>query len=261
MDELKLDFSTTKYDLEITPPLMNAAGTLGFTPRSTSMVNIDRLGAFITNPVSLYPRTPAKTRTSHPYPGGFLLHSGYPNPGLRAVIRKYHASWAQSPLPVIIHLLVSQVEDVQPMVANLEGRPGLSGIEIGVPPDCEPLQAIEILQAAVGELPLIVRVPMERASEFARVMADSPPAAISMAPPRGAVLGNLAQPVYGRLFGPAVFPHALAVARGVIDTGVPLIASGGVYEQRQVDAMLALGAIGVQLDSVLWSLEDFEGWQ
>jgi len=46
----------------------------------------------------------------------------------------------------------------------------------------------------------------------------------------------------------------------VIEIGVPVIASGGVYQQRQVEALLEMGAIGVQLDTVLWSLGKIKGW-
>ncbi|GAG02724.1 unnamed protein product, partial [marine sediment metagenome] len=35
MDGMTFDFSTRKYDLEISPPLMNAAGSLGFVPESS----------------------------------------------------------------------------------------------------------------------------------------------------------------------------------------------------------------------------------
>jgi dihydroorotate dehydrogenase len=259
MDELLLDFSIPKYDLEISPPVMNAAGTLGYAPQSSDLVKFDRLGAFVTNPVSLHPRTPASARTSQPFPGGFLLHSGYPNPGLRSVIKQYATRWARSALPIIVHLLVHQVEDVQPMVSQLEGREGLTGIELGIPPDCEPGQAVKMVEAAVGELPLIVRVPMERAGVFTSVLSESSLAAISLAPPRGALLDQQDQPVRGRLFGPAVFPLALAAVQEVIDMGVPVIASGGVYKQRQIEALLGIGATGVQLDSVLWSLEDIWG--
>jgi len=254
MDEMPLDFSQPKYDLLLSPPVMNAAGSLGFAPQSSDLVDFDQLGAFITNPVSLHPRTPARARTCHSYSGGFLLHSGYPNPGLRAVIKRYATRWARSPLPIIVHLLVQREDDVQQMVAELEGREGLMGIELGLPPDSEPSQAVELVQAGVGELPLIVRVPIERAGEFARLLVDSQLAGISLSPPRGMVLDQHDQPVSGRLFGPAVFPLGLAAVQELIDIGVPVIASGGVHQQSQVEALLAMGAIGVQLDAVLWSL-------
>ena len=173
MDEMPLDFSRPKYDLEISPPVMNAAGTLGYAPQSSDLVEYDQLGAFITNPVSLHPRTPARARTSQPFPGGFLVHSGYPNPGLRAVIRQNATRWARSALPVIPHLLVHQVDDVQPMVSQLEGREGLTGIELGIPPDCETSQAAEMVQSAIGELPLIVRIPMERAGRVTSSLSCS----------------------------------------------------------------------------------------
>ena len=140
------------------------------------------------------------------------------------------------------------------MVTELEGRQGLMGIELGLPPDQEPSQAVELVQAGVGELPLIVRVPMERAGEFARLLVDFPLAGISLSPPRGMVLDQRDQAVGGRLFGPAVFPFGLAAVQELIDIGVPVIAAGGVYQQSQVEALLAMGAIGVQLDAVLWSL-------
>ena len=96
MNDLPYDLSSPKYDLEISPPLMNAAGTLGFAPEPKGAVNLELLGAFITNPISLQARTSATTRTSLPYPGAFLLPSGYPNPGLRTAMRRYAARWARS---------------------------------------------------------------------------------------------------------------------------------------------------------------------
>jgi hypothetical protein len=177
------------------------------------------------------------------------------------VLKRYASGWARSSLPVIVHLLADRVNDVSQMVSSLEGMEGLMGIELGLPPDIEPRQAVELVQAALGELPLIARVPFERAGEFTRLLVESSLTAISLAPPRGAVLDQLGHPVRGRLFGPAVFPLALAAAQEVIEIGVPVIASGGVYQQRQVEALLEMGAIGVQLDTVLWSLGKLKGWK
>lgn len=258
MDELPLDFSQPKYDLMLSSPLMNAAGTLGFAPHTSELVDYDRLGAFVTNPVSLHPRTPARSRTSLRFPGGFLLHSGYPNPGLKAVLRRYASRWERASLPVIIHLLVNHVDEIAQMVTQLEGREGLMGIELGIPPDCDADQVIEFVQAALGELPLIVQVPFERAGELARKLVDSQLAAISLASPRGMILNPEGQPVRGRLYGPAVFPFVLAAVQEVIETGIPTIACGGIHQQLQIEAMLEMGAIGIQLDSILWSLGNLD---
>ena len=77
-----------KRDLELHSPWMNATGMLGFAPNPRGQVALDKLGAFVTNPVSLRPRAPAQNRALLPFPGGFLLHTGWPNPGLRAVLRR-----------------------------------------------------------------------------------------------------------------------------------------------------------------------------
>jgi dihydroorotate dehydrogenase (NAD+) catalytic subunit len=254
MDEMQLDFSKPKFDLEISSPLMNAAGTLGFAPQADNLINFERFGAFVTNPISPHSRSPARNRMCKTYPGGFLLHSGYPNPGLNAVIRQYATRWARSTLPIIAHLLVGQADEVGSMISSLEGLDGVIGFELGLPPQCAPCQAAEFVRAAVGELPIIVRVPLEKAGEFARELVESPLAAISFAPPRGAILDQQGLPVHGRMFGPAVFPFTLAITQEVIGIGLQVIAGGGVYQQSQVDALLEMGALGVQLDSFLWSL-------
>ena len=254
---MNFDFSMRKYDLEISPPLMNAAGSLGFVPESSGPVDFAQLGAFITNPISFQKRTPARRRTCQPYPGGYLLHSGYPNPGLRAAIRRYAARWARSPIPIIVHLLAENVEGVSRMVPYLEELEGVMGIELGLPPAVDLQSAQELVQAALGELPLIVRLPVEKAGMYVQSLANSQITAISLGPPRGALYDSQGQSVRGRLYGPSVFPQTLASVQEAISAGVPVIAAGGVYKQRQVEALMEAGAIAVQLDAVLWSL----GWE
>jgi dihydroorotate dehydrogenase len=124
-----------KVDLSLTFPLMNAAGALGFAPDAHQADELKRLGAFVTNPISLHRRTPAQGRRYLEFPGGFLLHTGYPNPGLNAAIRRYGRRWASTPLPVLVHLLPLHPRQLSQMLASLEGLEGVGGIEIGLPPD------------------------------------------------------------------------------------------------------------------------------
>jgi dihydroorotate dehydrogenase (NAD+) catalytic subunit len=242
----------TKFDLSFDPPLMNAAGTLGFSPDTHGPIDLARLGAFVSNPISLAPRSPASGSRWLPYPGGFLLHTGYPNPGLRQVIRRYASRWARSPLPVLVHLLAGDPDQVARMVARLEELPGLAGFEVGLPPDSDAFGAVEFARAASGELPAVLRLPFERAPELAPALLDVGLAGISLAPPRGALPGPNGALVHGRLYGPALYPQTLATLRALTGTGLPVLAAGGVYQRAQVESLLAAGAFAVQLDTVLW---------
>ena len=246
-----------KFDLHFRSPLLNAAGALGFAPARRGPVDLGQLGAFFTNPISRGPRQPADGRGVLPYPGGFLLHSGLPNPGLRAVLRQHAAHWRGAGLPVVVHLVGDVPEDIHWMVRALEMVENIGGIEIGIPPQASADQAAALLQASQGELPVIACLPLERASELAPHLARAGnAAAYSLAAPRGLLPcdsqpwgGKLAS---GRLYGPGVFPLALAVVQSLSRQGLPVIGGGGVFSQSDSDAMLQAGALAVQLDTVLW---------
>lgn len=242
----------SKHDLAIAPLLMNAAGSLGFSPDLHSAVDWTRLGAFVTNPVSLEPRTPAHSQRFQAYPGGFLLHTGYPNPGITQVLRRHLNHWRGSPIPVIVHLLGRNPEEVEKMVRRLEGAEGIMGVEVGVTSDAGLVQVVSITQAASGELALIMRLPMEHAAELGRAAVQAGASAVSLSPPRGAYPISNGEIIQGRLYGPSVLPLALKAVQELTRLGVPTIGGGGVYSHQDMDAMLAEGALAVQLDSVLW---------
>jgi dihydroorotate dehydrogenase (NAD+) catalytic subunit len=242
----------SEFDLAFDPPLMNAAGSLGFAPDWRGPIALERLGAFVTNPVSLQPRTPAQGPRLLPFPGGFLLHSGHPNPGLRRVIQRHAGRWGRAPLPVVVHLLAESPAEVRQMAERLERIEGVAGLELGLPPGCDPATALDMLRAAQGELPLIARLPPEQAGPLALGLAGSGLAAFSLAPPRGALPAPGGGLVHGRLYGPAILPAALQVVREASQGGLPVIGAGGVYGPRDVQAMFTAGAAAVQLDAVLW---------
>ncbi|MBN2146959.1 MAG: hypothetical protein JW726_06205 [Anaerolineales bacterium] len=241
-----------KFDLVITHPLMNAAGSLGFAPEPRGPVDLTQFGAFVTNPVSLGPRTPARGARYMPFVGGFLLHTGYPNPGLNAVIRRYAGRWARAPLPVILHLLVQQKDDLGAMVERLENLEGISALELGVPSDVAADSLAAICAEAQGELPFIVRLPFERALELAPAALAAGTAAVSISPPRGALAEQNGGFLKGRLYGPALYPQSLLLVQTLVQANIPVIASGGLYSQKSIDEMLNAGALAVQLDGVLW---------
>ncbi len=235
----------------IDPPLMNAAGSLGFAPNLRIPLPWQELGAFLTNPISVKPRKPASGRRWKPFPGGVLLHSGYPNPGFWKVLDLYAPRWEQSPLPVIVHLLASRPEDIQKSVLKLEMIDNLLAVEIGFPESIDGREAEEIVSAALGELPLIARLPLTRSIELAPRVTAAGAVAISLGPPRGSLEEGDGF-LHGRLFGQAIYPLSLQVVGELAKNGVPVIGAGGIFKRAQAEEMRRAGAWSVQVDLALW---------
>ncbi len=240
-----------KRDLIFNKPYLNAAGSLGFAADQRAPIPWSELGAFITNPISMRPRKAAATPVLAEFSGGFLLHTGLPNPGFSAVMKRCAGRWQQGPLPVIVHLMADRPEQASRMVQALEGVQNVMAAELGF----APLLASDIIALAVemcrGELPLIVCLPVEQVLDLAPRMLDLGAAAVSLAAPRGTIsqAGTLTT---GRLFGPSLYPRSLDTVYSAARLGLPIIGAGGVFSPTEADAMLAAGALAVEFDSVLW---------
>jgi dihydroorotate dehydrogenase (NAD+) catalytic subunit len=241
-----------KQSLALPLPLMNAAGTLGFVPERNSPLEIERLGAFVTNPISLEPRRAARGTRLVSFPGGFLLHTGFPNPGLRTVQRRFAARWARLPRPVIVHALANTPDEIHRLVLELETLENVTGIELGLPPDVEPETAQAMFTRAQGEMPLIFRLPYENAWLLGQALHAAGAEYVSLSPPRGLLPGPDGRLVSGRLYGPAVLPLVLPVIRALAEMGFTVIGGGGLYNARDAAALRAAGADMLQLDAVLW---------
>lgn len=243
-----------KRDLYFSKPLINATGSLGFTPDFRSLGDFGSLmlGAFVTNPLSLRPRLP----THHPalveFPGGFLMHTGLPNPGFHAALKKYSAKWNRADLPIIVHLMADRPEETQRMVRELENVENVMAVQLGF----APLLADDIillnLEMCLGEVPLIFALPHEQVLTLGRQLIDSGASAISIASPRGALYDKAGNLVTGRMYGQALFPRALDLVRSAAMSGIPIIGSGGVWSDADVESMLKAGAMAIETDAQLW---------
>jgi dihydroorotate dehydrogenase len=247
-----LDKIMAKHDLTFDPPIMNTAGCLGLTPDVHGPLDWSRLGAFVTNPISRLPRTPAHGPRFIEYPGGFLLHTGYPNPGLEHVLRQHARHWLRAPVPVIVHLLSRSPEELAALVRRLENVEGVSGLEVGFPYEAGAEMVSACLQAAGGELPVIAQLPLEHSLELAAHAIRAGAAMVSLAPPRGMLPTQSGELVQGRLYGPALLPTTLKTVSSLAVLGIPTIAQGGISSQEHVKAMQDAGALAVQLDWALW---------
>ncbi|GAB4401409.1 MAG: dihydroorotate dehydrogenase [Anaerolineales bacterium] len=241
-----------KRDLYFSKPLINAAGSLGFTPDPRNGMPLDSFGAFVTNPLSLRPRLP----TTHPalveFPGGFLLHTGLPNPGFHAVLKKYSAKWNRADLPIIVHLMADRPEETQRMVRELENIENIMAVQLGFAPLLADDIILMNLEMCLGEVPLIFALAHEQVLTLGRQLMDGGASAISIAPPRGALYNKNGTLVTGRMYGQSLFPRTLDIVRSAVMSGLPIIGSGGVWTEMDVEFMLMAGAIAVETDARLW---------
>ena len=240
-----------KRDLYFSKPLMNAAGSLGFASDTRNGVSLDSFGAFVTNPISLRPRLPTAQPTLIEYPGGFLLHTGLPNPGIREALKKYSAKWTRSDLPIIVHLMADRPEETQNMVRMLENQENVMAVELGFAPLLANDIILLTLEMCLGEIPLIFSLPVEQVLSLGPRLMQDGAQAISIAAPRGALMTD--QVVTGRLLGPALLPQTLESVYSAVKLGIPIIGAGGVWSKENADAMLSVGALAVQVDAALWN--------
>lgn len=246
---------SNRQDLLIEPGWMNAAGSLGYAP-PPSWPLPTRPVAFVTQPISHQARKPAQDRGVLPFPGGFLLHSGLPNPGLRAVIHEYGPRWARSEVPIWVHLLAESPDRVDRMVRWLEETEGVAAIELSLPPQADDGDALKLVNAALGELPLILSVPLDRCREgWVKAAVRSGVAAITLTAPRGILPDKNGHRLRGRLVGPALLGLGLAAVDHFKEIGIPIILGCGVFDLAGLEQAIHQGAAAVQLDAVLWT-----GW-
>lgn len=251
---MSLILSNGKRELILDPIRTNVAGILGFSGETLRMLDLSCLGAFITNPISLNARTPCQPPRVQNFAGGFLLHTGHPNPGLSQVIRQHRRAWKELPCPVIVHLLGQLPQEVTTMVERLEEIEPVHAVEVGLG-ECDPELVTDLLAPTLcSEMPIVANFPFN--CEFASVQAAAQAGvvAISLGPPRGTLPISEGRLLNGRLFGPALYPFALGVVSklsSIID--LPIIASGGLYDESHIKAMLNAGAAAVQLDGILWT--------
>ncbi len=274
-----------KHSLIVESPVMPAAGCFGYgkeyaplvesakpgaakpagQPEAESaerkdLIEIKKLGAVVTNPVTYKPRRTARGTSVVALSGGLLLHTGMPNPGIVKVIKEYGQTWARLPIPVIVHIMGTIPPDVRRCARALADTP-VQGIELGIH-DLATVEEMETLIEVVTEatqLPLLVRVPLDRAAELAPAVAHSPAGAIVVGgPPRGLARDPLSgQILSGRLYGPLVKPIALRAMSQVVQLvekeGLPVIGGGGIHSTQDARDFIEVGARAVQLDSLIWA--------
>jgi dihydroorotate dehydrogenase (NAD+) catalytic subunit len=246
-----------KRGLALRSPVLNAAGALGYADEYAGLIDLGRLGAFVTNPLTARPRSHAHGEHAREFDGGLLVHTGLPNPGVPSAIRQFGRKWARLACPVIAHVAATTPQEVAECVERLEALENVAGVELGLRDDVSPAEAAEAVAAAVGlgSLPVLARLPLLEARRLRpAVEAAGPQALVVGAPPRGTLPLAGGGWLTGRLYGPGAFPLALRALQELAgETALPIIGAGGVCSPAGARAMLAAGAAAVQVEvAAVW---------
>jgi dihydroorotate dehydrogenase (NAD+) catalytic subunit len=246
-----------KNSLILDTPVMPASGVFGFGDVYRGLIKLEKLGALVTNPVTYQPWQPASGTRVIPLDAGVLVHSGLPNLGISKTLAKYRAFWDKLPLPVILHVVATNVEQIGKCASRIDAEHAVDAIEIGLNDDIGWKNAEDFVSAAVRhtEKPILVRLPLQDAYELAQPVADAGAGALVVAaPPRGTARdpysGRL---IPGRIYGPLVKPIVLRVVGQLMNRiNIPIIGAGGIHSPQDARDYLNAGARAVQVDSVTW---------
>ena len=247
-----------KYALTLNSPVMTASGTMGFANAYHNLINLEKIGAYVTNPMTIEPWSPASGTRVVPMDAGILLHTGLPNAGVSKTIKEFKPVWRDMGLPIIAHLVGTTPEHIQMGVERIDREETLMAIELGLNDDITWQEAERLVKAAtdVAEKPVMVRLPVYDAYEIASAVADSGASTLVVAaPPRGTARdprsGKL---VSGRVYSPVVKALVLRLVEVLAQRleDIPIIGAGGIHSTQDARDYLEAGAVAVQIDSVIW---------
>jgi len=264
-----VDLSVKIGALRLRNPILAASGTFGYGLEFAHLVDLNRLGGFVTKGLSREPIEGAPAPRLYPTPSGMLNAVGLQNVGARAfaaeklpVLRKFDTA-------VIANVFGYTFEDYVEVIRILEDAEGLAGYELNI--SCpnvkkgglqfgnDPTQVSEVVGAArkvaskrplwvklsplVTDIGLIARAAEESGADALTVANTYPAMAIDFRSGKSR-LGNPT----GGLSGPAIKPITLRLVwetKKAVKT--PIIGLGGIETVEDVLDYLAVGASAVQV--------------
>ena len=254
--------------LVITNPVIGASGTVAYGKELGQMTDLARIGAIVCKGITRRPRQgnpqPRLAETS----AGLLNTIGLQNVGAEAAAETMAPIWATWPVKVIANISGETVAEFGEIARILDGRPGISGLEVNIGcPNVErgglefgvDARAAALVTETVKKstsLPVMVKLTpnVTDIAHISRAVVDSGADCISLVntfvglsidvPRRKPALSTIT----GGLSGPAIKPLALAMvykAAGAVS--VPVIGMGGISNAQDALEFIMAGASAVQV--------------
>jgi dihydroorotate dehydrogenase (NAD+) catalytic subunit len=264
-----VDLSVTIGAVRLRNPILAASGTFGYGLEFAHLVDLNRLGGFVTKGLSREPIEGAPPPRLYPTPSGMLNAVGLQNVGVRAFVAEKLPVLRKFDTAVIANVFGYCREDYIEVIRVLEDAEGLAAYELNI--SCpnvqkgglqfgnDPAQVSEVVSAArkaasrrplwvklsplVADIGLIAR-SAEEAGADALTIANTYPA---MALDYRTGKSQLGSPT-GGLSGPAIKPITLRLVwetRKAVKS--PIIGLGGIEAAEDVLEYLSVGASAVQV--------------
>lgn len=243
-----------KLGLQVANPILLAGGSIGYGEAIHPALATEKLGAVVVGPLLMQSRAGAPPPRLVELPGGFVLNTALQNRGLAATLRNFARLWPRLGCPVIVQVAESNTRQLPRMAQQLEEIEAVAGIELLLAHEVENRTVKALVRAIIDscDLPVWVKLPMDRAQELAEVCVQNDAVGLVIGSASGKLVSN--SPIAGNAFGPIVFPHMLHALQEVtaLQLDCALIACGGIHTVEQVQQALDVGASAVQLDSAIW---------
>jgi len=255
--------------LRLRNPILAASGTFGYGLEFAHLVNLNRLGGFVTKGLSREPIEGAPAPRLCETPSGMVNAVGLQNVGVRAFVAEKLPVLRKFDTAIIANVFGYTLEDYVEVLRVLEDADGLSGYELniscpnvkrgGMQFGSDPACVAEVVGAArkaaskrplwvklsplVTDIGLIARTAEDAGADALTVANTYPALAIDHRTGKSR-LGNQT----GGLSGPAIKPITLRLVwetRKAVK--IPILGLGGVETVEDVLDYLAVGALAVQV--------------
>lgn len=248
---------STLGTLEFQNPIVLAAGTAGYGEELTGVMDLARVGGFVTKAVSLAPRAGNPAPRVAEFEGGMLNAVGLANPGLDAV-RRDHVPWMASHFPgtrKLVNVVGFSIDEYPSVVEGIEASlaDGLAkavdgyelnvscpntkagGEEFGANPTSLREVVSKVRQVTARPVAVKLAPTLPNIGESARIAADAGADAITVVNtvPGLVIDVDRRKPVLGfgsgGVSGPAILPvGVLATWRVRKAVRLPIVGLGGV---------------------------------
>jgi len=271
----RVDLRVRVGALRLNNPIITAGGTFGYGVEFAHLVDLNRLGGFVTKGISLEPIEGAPPPRLHETASGMLNAIGLQNVGVEAFIKDKLPLLRKYNTHVIVNVFGYCLEEYVEVIRRLEEVEGISAYELniscpnvkkgGIQFGSDPILVEEVVLAArraaaqrplwvklsplVTDIGLIARTA-ERAGADALTVANTYPAMAVDVRTGKSVLGNPT----GGLSGPAIKPITLRLVWEVRKAvNIPILGLGGVETAEDVLQYMMVGASAVQVGTASFS--------